>query len=197
MTLTPHVTAVAMNVYLRKLILGALWISILCLLTKSVTQECLGQVYIQPQLRCRNYNSYSSIGSCAHANTITILRYHSFHKLANWIPTEYSGPGWHDRINKRLNEWNISTYATFSSSKAILDFAHTHSLPAIISYHQDHSCIFLGWYVNPSTNLITHAYVLNPNHPLHIETPTYTSFMNNWRVNDGEAVVIVPQSNRR
>ncbi len=181
-----------MNVFLSKLILGALWISIFLLLTVFITQECLGQVYIPPQLRCENYDSYSNIGSCAHANTITLLRYHSFHNLANWIPTEYSGIGFHYIINKRFNKWNISTYATFSSSKAILDFAHTHRLPAIISYHKHHSCIFLGWYVDPNTHLITYAYVLNPNHPQHIETPTYTQFMNNWRVNDGEAVVIVP-----
>ena len=192
MTLIIQKIAVAMNVNSFVLSSVVLWISIFCLLTKLVTQECLGQVYIQPQLRCENYDSYNNVGSCAHANTITLLRYHSFHKLANWIPTQFSGPGIHYKINKRLNKWNISTYSTFSSSKAILDFAHVNSIPAIISYHTDHSCIFLGWYIDPKTRIITHAYVLNPNYTSSIETPTYTTFMNNWRENDGEAVVIVP-----
>ena len=185
--------AVAMNVILKGANSIVLSVTIFFMLTQLVIQESLAQVYIPLQLRCKNYVNYYDIGSCTHANTITVLHFHNHHKLANWIPTQYSGRGYHSKINTRFNKWGLTTLATFSSSKAILDFAHVNSLPAIISFDPNHSCIFLGWYVDPNSLQITHAYVLNPNHPRDIETPTYTSFMNNWRVNDGEAVVIVPR----
>lgn len=165
-----------------------------------VTQECLAQVYINPQIRCSNYDTYPnnhnySEGSCVHASVITNLHHLNYHALANWIPNYYSGGITHYKLNQNLRRWGLKTKATFSSSKETLDYAHINSLPAVISYHRNHSCLFLGWYVNPITNIITHAYVLNPNNPSQSETPTYTSFMNNWRRNGGEAVVILP--NRR
>jgi len=191
-----------MNVSLNKRLLGVLLISILFLSILFPLRECSGQVYIHPQIRCENYDSYPnqhgySYGSCVHASTITNLHYLGYHDLANWIPNHYSGPHTHFTLNKSLNRWGLKTRATFSSSKEILDFAHSNHLPAVISYHHNHSCLFLGWYVDPRSGFITHAYVLNPNDPSRPETPTYTSFMNNWRRNDGEAVVIVPSVFRR
>ena len=175
-------------------------IVLLFVLTLLISKALLAQVYIHPQIRCSNYDSYpnrygDSYGSCVLASTITNLHHLNHHALANWIPNYYSGGITHYELNQNLRRWGLTTRATFSSSKQILDYAHINSLPAIISYHHNHSCLFLGWYVNPSSQFITHAYVLNPNHPNSIETPTYQRFMNNWRVNDGEAIVIVP--NRR
>jgi len=190
---TPLKIAVAINVSRKPLNLRLLQISTFLLLIVFICQEISAAVYIAPQLRCRNYPSYSNQGSCVHASTITTLRYHKAYNLANYIPRYYSGGNTHYELNQRLNRWGLTTKATFSSSKGILDFAHTNTLPAIISYHNNHSCLFLGWYVDPKTRIITHAYVLNPNHPNHIETPQYQEFMNNWRRNDGEAVVIVPR----
>ena len=190
--------AVATNVFFTKLNFVVLRISMFCVLILSLTQVSLAQIYISKEIRCENYETYpintrgDTIGSCVFANTITILHHYGHHNLANWIPIHHSGGETHYDINNNLHKWGLKTQTTFSSSKRVLDYAHFYKLPAIISYHKHHSCIFLGWYVNPNTHLITHAYVLNPNHPNSIETPTYTAFMNNWRRNDGEAVVIVP-----
>lgn len=166
----------------------------LFLLTVLLTEVSLAQVYISKGLRCSNYGN-----SCIHASTITALNYLKAPKLANYIRRNYSGGDYHYYLNRRLLSWGLKTQATFTSSKRILDYAHIHSLPAIISYHRDHSCLFLGWAINSRTlpPTITHAYVLNPNHPNHIETPTYQSFMRNWIRNDGEAVVIVPTHRRK
>lgn len=188
-----------MNVFSNKLNSIVLLISIFLLLTRLVSQVCLAQVYIKPQFRCKNYDSYLNNGSCVHASTITALRHINQHTIANWIPIHYSGGEFHYDLNRRLNKWGIATKATFSSSKEILDYAHSHRLTAVISYHDNHSCLFLGWYVDPKTRTITHAYVLNPNYTSHIETPLYEDFMNNWRRNGGEAIVPLPFStkNRR
>ncbi len=190
----PLKIAVAMNVNLNKLYFTVLWIVfVLVILIRFPGQECLAQVYISQQARCENYNN----GSCVHASTITNLNYLQAPLLARYIRNYYRGGDYHYGLNQRLQKWGLQTYSTFSSSKRILDYAHTRKLPAVISYHRDHSCLFLGWYVNPKTRTITHAYVLNPNDTQNIETPTYTSFMRNWTQNDGEAVVIVPQGQFR
>lgn len=177
-----------MNVNLNKLCFTVLWIIFgLAILISFPGQKCLAQVYIPQQARCENYG-----GSCVHASTITNLNYLKAPILSRYIHRNYSGGDEHYSLNKRLQSWGLKTLATFSSSKRILDYAHTRKLPAVISYHRDHSCLFLGWYVSPSSLQITHAYVLNPNDTQNIETPTYTSFMRNWTQNGGEAVVIIP-----
>jgi len=162
------------------------------LLMLLVTQVSLAQVYISPAIRCSNYGN-----SCVHASTVTCLNYLRAPNLSRYIRNNLSGGDKHYWLNKRLLRWGLKTKATFSSSKRILDYAHVNSLPAVISYHRNHSCLFLGWYVDPRSRIITHAYVLNPNNISHIETPTYSQFMQNWIRNDGEAVVIVPTRNRR
>ncbi len=185
----PLKIAVAMFVKLKKPSFSILQIGLSFLLIVFLTEECLAQVYIPQQDRCSNYGD-----SCVHASTINAIYSKCKHCfIAKFIRSNYSGGDYHYELNLRLRKWGIKTYSTFSSSKQILDYAHVNFLPAIISYHRDHSCLFLGWYVNPKTRIITHAYVLNPNNTSILETPTYNQFMRNWIRNDGEAIVIVPK----
>ncbi len=147
------------------------------------------QVFIPRNQREHNYDS----GSCVYASCVTQLRQAGAPKLARYIRRNFAGGEYLGDFDRELRRWGVRTRFTSNGNKTTLDFAHTRKLTAVITYHTNHACLFLGWYINPNTNRITHAYVLNPNHPNRIETPTYVTFMNNWRRNDGEAIVIVPR----
>lgn len=148
----------------------------------------IAQIYIPYSSRYRNYDN----GSCVHASTITALNYLNAPKLANYIRNCYSEGEYHYYLNKRLRQWKVKTLFTENADLSVLNYAHINKIPAIISYHRNHSCLFLGWYVDPVTYRVSHAYILNPNNTSRIETPTFTQFYLNWSRNDGEAVVIVP-----
>lgn len=149
--------------------------------------ELSAAVWIHPNRRTSNYGG----GSCVYATATTQLCQAGAPNLARYVRRNYRGGEWHADWNRTLNHWGVATRSTFQGDKKTLDFAHVNRLTANISYHPNHACLFLGWYVNHGR--ITHAYVLNPNHTGKIETPTYREFMRNWRENDGDAIVVVPK----
>ena len=166
-------------------------IKILFLFLILLPNLVIAQVYIPYSSRYRNYDK----GSCVYASTITVFNFYSTSnasRFAIYIRNNSSGGDYHYYLNKRLRSWKIKTLFTENANLSVLNYAHTHKIPAIISYHRNHSCLFLGWYVDPVTHRVSHAYILNPNHTHRIETPTYTQFYLNWFRNDGEAVVILP-----
>jgi len=155
-------------------------------------QSASAQVYIKPSNRVRNWGYH---GSCVHAATATALFNVGAYQTGNYILRNYRGGEACGILDSRLRGWGISTAATHTGDRAVLDYAHRNRLTAIITYHHNHVCLFLGWNVDAAGN-ITHAYVLNNNHVRRPETPSYQRFMANWRRNDGEAIVIIKRSER-
>lgn len=144
------------------------------------------QVHIPVNQRQANYGP-----SCVHASTVTALRHVHAPGLAHYVRSNFSGGEYHYDLDQRLRRWGVRTVSTMDGDKRVLDYAHVHGLTAVISLHESHSCLFVGFKMRGT--IIDRVYVINPNDPQNIENWAFADFWRNWTRNGGEAVVIIPR----
>lgn len=147
-------------------------------------------VDIPQEFRCRNWGG----GSCVHASTVSKLRYHGYHDLADWWRRSYIGGEWVAcpdcgfTLIQKLDKAGVPYAYTNTGNPQILDDASRTRRAAVITYKPRHAINFLG-YVNKGG--ITYARLLDNNRTGAYEYVEKNRFLRAWRGYGGNAVVLL------
>lgn len=94
---------------------------------------------VPPEIRERNWGG----GSCVHASTVVLLRYHGQTELAEWWRANYSGGENDSRLVKRLEAAGLK-YAYTNGDEEFLHWCNRTGRVAGIFYKPNHAINFVG-----------------------------------------------------
>lgn len=135
--------------------------------------------------------NYGSVGSCAHASTITALRYVGMDRTATWWRSTYSGGETVYGTESKLTAAGIPFAFTDRGNIALLDYAGRNRLP-VIMYH-----VPAGHAVNLVDFNKESVVILDNNYPQTLQCTPRTDFIRQWTAaerpgfNPGWAIVVI------
>ena len=140
--------------------------------------------------RKKNWRGDYGFGSCVHASTVTLLRYHGIDELASWWEITYNDGEQFNRFEKRLESAGLR-YASIYGQKdlAFLEWACRNRLGAVIKYTDDdadqaHALIIVD--LTPE-----YAVILDNNHVDQYEIVPRAHFERIWIGSGGIAVTFL------
>lgn len=154
---------------------------------------------VPKELRQRNWESRASNkygqGSCVHASTITMLRWHGEERLAEYWRKKYSGGETSVSITKFYRDNGIPYSSTMnertyecSGDPAFLRDCSLTRRAAIIWWKPSHCCTFVGF---SKVNGQEVAGIIDNNFPDRVEYVPVNEFITKWRSYGGFAATVI------